>query len=88
AVTVALIVLAALATIPPLGPELGMINPEWPNDRSLAWHAARIAAVMLVASITLSVSALGRRPPGLTAPDEPARDTIAGWPDRGGGDGE
>ncbi len=53
---VALMLLAAIATVPPRGPELTPVTPQWPDDRLLAWHSARLAAVLLLVSISMMIA--------------------------------
>lgn len=44
---VAYVIVAALLTIPPLGPDLTPVTPAWPLERGWAHTAASIAAVLL-----------------------------------------
>ena len=53
---VGLITLAAIATVPPLGPALGYVTPEWPNIRTLAWISARLGAVVLLTCIAQGIA--------------------------------
>ena len=55
-VAVGLITLAAIATVPPLGPALDSVTPEWPNIRTLAWISARLGAVVLLTCIAQGIA--------------------------------
>jgi arabinofuranan 3-O-arabinosyltransferase len=53
---VLLVMLAALATVPPLGPVAADVTPQWPNDRWLSWTLARFGAVLLMISMAMAVA--------------------------------
>ena len=55
-VAVGLITLAAIATVPPLGPAFDYVTPEWPNIRTLAWISARLGAVVLLTCIAQGIA--------------------------------
>lgn len=56
-----LLVLAAIATVPPLGPTLEPVWPLWPSERELAHELARLAVVLAVVAMYGVVRQLFRR---------------------------
>jgi arabinofuranan 3-O-arabinosyltransferase len=50
-VALAVMAIAVVATVPPLGPALSPVNPAWPLVRETAHFAARQAAVLLAVAI-------------------------------------
>jgi arabinofuranan 3-O-arabinosyltransferase len=69
-VAVGLITLAAIATVPPLGPAINVVTPEWPNIRTLAWVSARLGAVVLLTCITQGIVSDGIRGTATSSSDE------------------